>query len=103
MAGAERNETASLQLTRAHEKTEAKGSNLRHSNAGRKLTGVIALECRAFLFAIYQLQASANIIGDTYEEWKEETRLDIRAGPRTKVPCAQENTGGKNSQEAKTI
>jgi len=70
---------------------------------GRKLTGVIPLDCRAFLFAIYRLQASANIIGDTYEKWKEETRLDIRAGPRTKVHGAQENTGGKNSQEATTI
>jgi hypothetical protein len=29
--------------------------------------------------------------------------LDIRAGPRIKVDGAQENTGGQNSQEAKTI
>jgi hypothetical protein len=34
---------------------------------------------------------------------KKETRLDIRAGPRTEVDGAQESAGGKNSQEAKTI
>ena len=59
--------------------------------------------CRPFLLATYQLQASAFIIGDTYEKWKKETRLDIRTGPRTEVDGAQESTGGKNSQEAKTI
>jgi hypothetical protein len=34
---------------------------------------------------------------------EKKTRLDIRTGPRTKVDGAQENTGGKNGQEAKTI
>jgi hypothetical protein len=56
---------------------------------------------RTFLFAIYQLQASANIIGDTYEKWKEETRLDIRAGTRTIVDGAQENTSGKIAKKLK--
>jgi hypothetical protein len=47
----------------------------------------------AFLLTTYQLQAPAFITGDTYEEWKKETRLDIRTGSRTQVACAKENAG----------
>jgi hypothetical protein len=40
---------------------------------------------------------------DTYEKWEKEARLDIRTDTRTEVDGPQESTGGKNSQEAKTI
>jgi len=50
----------------------------------------------AFLLAIYQLQALALITGDTYEEWKKETRLDIRASSRTEILGAKENASEKN-------
>jgi hypothetical protein len=47
----------------------------------------------AFLLSTYQLQAPPFITGDTYEEWKKETRLDIRAGSRTENNGAKEDAG----------
>jgi hypothetical protein len=47
----------------------------------------------AFLLTIYQLQAPPFVTGDTYEEWKKETRLDICTGSRTEDDGAKENAG----------
>jgi hypothetical protein len=57
----------------------------------------------AFLLTTYQLQASPFITGDTYEEWKKETRLDVRTGSRTEDNGAQIGPRRKNCQEAKTV
>jgi hypothetical protein len=57
----------------------------------------------AFLLAIYKLQATGLITGDTYEEWKKETRLDIRASSRTEVLGAKENASEENCQVAKAL
>jgi hypothetical protein len=39
-------------------------------------------------------------MGDSYEKWIKETRLDIRTGSRTEDDGAQENSGAANSQKA---
>ena len=57
----------------------------------------------AFLLATYQLQAPSLITGDTYEEWKKETRLDIRASSGTEILGAKENAREKNCQVAKAL
>jgi hypothetical protein len=35
----------------------------------------------AFLFIVIKLQATRSSIGESYEKWIKETRLDIHAGP----------------------
>jgi hypothetical protein len=47
----------------------------------------------AFHLTTYQLQEPPFVTGDTYEEWKKETRLDICTGSRTEDDGAKENAG----------
>ena len=53
----------------------------------------------AFLFIVIKLQATRSSIGESYEKWIKETRLDIHAGPGAKIAGAQENPRGENCQE----
>jgi hypothetical protein len=56
---------------------------------------------RGFSFAILPATSIGPHNGDSYEKWKEETRLDIRTGARTEIDGAQESARGKDSQEVK--
>jgi hypothetical protein len=55
----------------------------------------------AFLLTTYQLQEPPFVTGDTYEEWKKETRLDICTGSRTEDNGAQESAHAKIAKKLK--
>ena len=75
----------------------------RHQRLRPKLSPAILIGARGFSFGNLPVTSPSLITGDTYEEWKKETRLDIRASSGTEILGAKENASEKNCQVAKAL
>jgi hypothetical protein len=60
-------------------------------------------QSRLWFWKALQLKEVQFFQGGPYEEWKDETRLDVRRGAWTEIDGAQESARRENSQEIETI